>query len=59
MTVDFRYAEPGQSAAEVLDIMENKAITVLPVLDEEKRPLGIIHLHDLLGKGRIKFSGAE
>ncbi|MDR1242035.1 MAG: KpsF/GutQ family sugar-phosphate isomerase [Deltaproteobacteria bacterium] len=57
MTRNFQYAHLGQSAAEILDIMENKSITTLPVLDEEKRPLGIIHLHDLLGKGKIKFSG--
>ncbi|MDR1125286.1 MAG: KpsF/GutQ family sugar-phosphate isomerase [Deltaproteobacteria bacterium] len=57
MTASFRYAEPGQSAAEVLDVMEARSITVLPVLDAGRRPLGIIHLHDLLGKGKIKFNG--
>lgn len=56
MTGSFRYAGPGQTVAEVLDVMEGSSITVLPVLDTERRPLGVIHLHDLLGKGKIKFS---
>jgi arabinose-5-phosphate isomerase len=55
MTVTFSYGRPEQSSAEILDIMESRAITALPILDEEKHPLGIIHLHDLLGKGAIKF----
>lgn len=52
-----RFARPEQPAAELLDIMEAKAITVLPVLDQEGRVIGAIHLHDLLGKGRLRFSG--
>lgn len=35
--------------SEALELMENNAITVLPVVDKEKRVKGIIHLHDLLG----------
>jgi arabinose-5-phosphate isomerase len=37
--------------------MEAKAITVLPVVDERRRVLGAIHLHDLLGKGMVRFAG--
>ncbi len=44
------------SAAQALDLMEERQITVLPVLDPEGRLAGVIHLHDLLGKGRLKFS---
>ena len=55
MTENFRHASKSMRAAEVLDIMEKTAITVLPVLDGDKRPLGMVHMHDLLGKGRIKF----
>lgn len=47
---------PDQSAAEVLDLMESKAITVLPVVDPEGVLLGMIHMHDVLGQGRVKFS---
>ncbi len=50
------FAEPQQQAAEVLDIMEAKAITVLPVLATDKTLIGMVHLHDVLGKGRVKFA---
>jgi len=55
MTKNFRHASKSMKAAEVLDIMEKTAITVLPVLNADKRPLGMVHVHDLLGKGQIKF----
>ena len=35
--------------------MEHHAITVLPVVDETQKVLGIVHLHDLLGRGEFKF----
>ncbi|SMF34256.1 KpsF/GutQ family sugar-phosphate isomerase [Desulfovibrio gilichinskyi] len=47
---------PDMSAAQALDLMEAKEITVLPVVDEEGKISGMIHLHDLLGKGRLKFA---
>lgn len=51
-----RYAQDQQSAAELMDIMEKKAITVVPVLDAAGKIAGIVHLHDILGKGQINFS---
>lgn len=45
-----------QTAALALDIMESAAITVLPVVDPTGKLLGMVHLHDLLGKGGVKFS---
>ncbi|MDL2272156.1 KpsF/GutQ family sugar-phosphate isomerase [Desulfovibrio sp. OttesenSCG-928-I05] len=45
-----------QSAAELLDIMESRTITVLPVTDGRNRLLGVVHLHDLLGKGSVRFA---
>lgn len=56
MTRGPRRALPDEKAACVLDEMEARQITVLPVVDEADRLLGMIHLHDLLGKGRLKFS---
>ncbi|MDR2050938.1 MAG: KpsF/GutQ family sugar-phosphate isomerase [Deltaproteobacteria bacterium] len=56
MTKSFRCATTEQSAAEVLNLMEQAAITVMPILDRRGRPVGIIHLHDLLGKGQISFT---
>ena len=52
-----RTARPEDSAAQALDLMEEKAITVLPVVDGEGRVAGVAHLHDLLGQGGVKFSG--
>lgn len=39
---------PEKMAAEAMHIMEEKEITVLPVVDDQRRPLGIIHLHDII-----------
>ena len=57
MTKSPRHASSGMSAAELLDSMEQNAITVLPVVDEDRRVIGIAHIHDLLGKGKIVFAG--
>jgi len=46
----------NRTAAEALEIMEIKLITALAVVDEENRLVGIIHLHDLLGRGQIRFA---
>jgi arabinose-5-phosphate isomerase len=56
MTRDPRHGDSRQSGAELLDIMEHAAITVLPVTDGENRLVGVVHLHDLLGKGQVHFS---
>lgn len=45
-----------RTAAEALEIMERKLITALAVVDENERLTGIIHLHDLLGRGEIRFT---
>jgi len=56
MITDPVQAGPEHTAAAVLDVMEEKAITVMPIVDREKQILGLVHLHDLLGKGKLKFS---
>ncbi|WP_269716515.1 KpsF/GutQ family sugar-phosphate isomerase [Caulobacter sp. NIBR2454] len=43
---------PGALAAEALKLMNDKRITVLFVV-EAKRPVGILHIHDLLRAGVI------
>jgi len=45
-----------RTAAEALEIMERKLITALAVLDQGGKLTGVIHLHDLLGKGEIRFA---
>jgi arabinose-5-phosphate isomerase len=47
---------PATLASQALELMEQKAIMVLPVVDEEGKVLGIVHLHDLLGRGEFKFT---
>jgi arabinose-5-phosphate isomerase len=42
-------------AADALSIMQQHEITVLAVVDEQGRLQGILHLHDLLGKGEFRF----
>jgi len=46
---------PDLMAADALSLMQAKDITVLAVLDEQGKVLGILHLHDLLGKGEFRF----
>jgi len=47
---------PDQTAAEAMDTMEERQVTVLPIVDDSGRLVGMVHLHDLLGKGRFKFA---
>jgi arabinose-5-phosphate isomerase len=42
-------------AADALSIMQQHEITVLAVVDEQGHLEGILHLHDLLGKGEFRF----
>ncbi|MCP3875867.1 MAG: KpsF/GutQ family sugar-phosphate isomerase [Desulfobacteraceae bacterium] len=42
---------------EALNIMEKYQITVLPIVDGDKRLNGLLHLHDILGKGSFQFNG--
>jgi arabinose-5-phosphate isomerase len=55
MTPQPRSIGPGALASQALELMEHHAITVLPVVDETRKVLGIVHLHDLLGRGEFKF----
>ena len=41
--------------ARALQLMEDKAIFQLIVVDKKKRLVGLVHLHDLLGRGRIRI----
>ena len=42
---------------DALNIMEKHQITVLPVVNTREEVQGILHLHDILGKGEFKFNG--
>ena len=41
--------------AHALQLMEEKTIYQLIVLDSRKKPVGLVHLHDLLGRGQIQI----
>jgi arabinose-5-phosphate isomerase len=56
MTPGPRTIGPGALASQALELMERHAITVLPVVDDARKVLGIVHLHDLLGRGEFKFN---
>ena len=47
--------KPELMAADALSIMQQHEIMVLPVVDAQRTLQGIIHLHDLLGKGEFRF----
>ncbi len=47
--------EPDLLAADALSSMQRHEITVLAVTDNSGRLAGILHLHDLLGKGEFRF----
>ena len=51
-----RCGPQSDTVAPLLELMESKAITVLPIADEERRLLGMVHMHDLLGQGSVAFS---
>jgi arabinose-5-phosphate isomerase len=51
MTIRARTIRPQILAAEALRIMNNAAITSLFVVEEEDRPVGILHIHDCLRAG--------
>ncbi|MBA4358479.1 MAG: KpsF/GutQ family sugar-phosphate isomerase, partial [Desulfovibrio sp.] len=56
MTRKPQSAPATATAAQVLDLMEARQITVLPVLTAEGGLAGLVHVHDLLGKGRVRFA---
>lgn len=53
MTHNPRTAAPEALAADLLGLMNEKRITSLFVVEEGARPIGILHLHDLLRAGVV------
>jgi arabinose-5-phosphate isomerase len=51
MTQNPKRVKPGQLASLALQKMESYKITCLPVTDKDDRPVGIVHLHDLVNLG--------
>ncbi|MBE0426851.1 MAG: KpsF/GutQ family sugar-phosphate isomerase [Nitrospirae bacterium] len=53
MTKNPKTISGDELAAKSLSIMESYSITALVVSDEEGKPIGIIHLHDILKQGIV------
>lgn len=51
MTTKCKTVSPHLLAAEALHIMETYKITVLVVIDAERVPIGVVHIHDILLAG--------
>jgi len=57
MTKNPKHLTSGTPAYDALNMMEHHQITVLPITDDGGIVVGVLHLHDILGKGQFKFSG--
>lgn len=57
MTKNPLTVRPDSPTYDALNLMEQYQITVLPVVDSRGKVVGILHLHDILGKGAFKFNG--
>ena len=55
MTSDPITISGALQAVDALSIMQRHEVTILPVVDIDSRLTGILHLHDLLGKGEFRF----
>lgn len=53
MTKNPKTISEDELAAKALSIMENYSITALIVPDEDYKPIGLIHLHDILRHGIV------
>ena len=56
MTPKPQSIRPETPAYDALYLMESSQITVLPVVDENGKIQGVVHLHNILGKGQFRFS---
>lgn len=53
MTRDPKVVDPDSPASEALQMMESRGISSLAVVDPRDRPVGLVHLHDILGRGKV------
>lgn len=51
MTVNPKTILSDELAAKALNLMEKYSITALAITDENKKPVGVLHIHDLLKAG--------
>lgn len=53
MTTNPRTTDPDQLAASAVGVMERCGVMALPVLDGERRVIGMLHLHDAMRAGAV------
>ena len=53
MTVNPKTVAQNDFAASALHLMEKYSITALTVVDDDNKPLGVVHIHDLLKAGVV------
>lgn len=53
MTTRPKAIEPDQLAAAAVGLMERTGIMAMPVVDPERRVVGMVHLHDLMRAGAV------
>ena len=53
MTVNPKTVEKSDFAAGALHLMEKYSITALAVVDTDNKPIGVVHIHDLLKAGVV------
>jgi len=53
MTPDPKSGSPGDLAASAAGVMERHGVMCLPVIDEDRKLVGMVHLHDLMRAGAV------
>lgn len=53
MILNPKSVQPETLAVDALNLMEDHKITMLPVVDENNRPVGMLHMHDLINAGVV------
>lgn len=53
MSVNPKTVQPKDFAASALHLMEKYSITALAVVDDDNKPVGIVHIHDILKAGVV------
>jgi arabinose-5-phosphate isomerase len=53
MTVNPKSMKPGNLAVDGLNLMEKYNITMLPIVNDNNEPVGVLHMHDLIKAGVV------
>ncbi len=48
-----RSMQKQELAVDALNLMEDNKITMLPIVDENNKPVGMLHMHDLINAGVV------